>query len=267
MHIFLSYPKSGRTWVRFMVNNYLCQINTLNCENVFEAENLLKNTPHAIEWTHLSGAMILKRHYWSMGPVNIENVKNANWLLLSRNFQATLASAYFQARDRIKVFTGTPSEFLRDTRYGVIKLVSFYNMWEQIRSQLSNVHILAYENLLLDVHATFREILRGLTLPLQDDLIDQVIDQSSFDNMKQLSTQKAYEKTPLAPIDPGRPETFKVRQGGSGESIFTSEDIDYIERISETLFLAKDKPEYRFCLGRPMKKPDQQQSENQRIAC
>lgn len=42
-----------------------------------------------------------------------------------RNLYATLASAYYQVRHRIKVFDGTPAQFIRSSHYGVIKLATF----------------------------------------------------------------------------------------------------------------------------------------------
>ncbi len=258
MSIFLSYPKSGRTWVRFMIDSYLCHINNFSCENVFDAENLIKQTQsqYHIDWTHLTGAMMYQRPYWAMGPINTSSAQNDTWLFLTRNFQATLASAFFQARDRIRVFSGSPAEFLRDPRYGAIKLVTFYNMWEEIRTKLTCAHLFAYEQMLLDVNATFRQMLNALQLPIQEHLIDQVIEVASFDRMKSLSTHPAYRNTPLAPTDPDRPETYKVRQGSSDGSIFSTEDTDFIQRVADDLFIAKEKSEYRYCLGTPMKKSE-----------
>jgi hypothetical protein len=255
MRIFLSYPKSGRTWARFMLNSYLCRLFELDCANVFEAEDRLKQQLH-VEWTHLTGAMVMRRHYWEMGPINLGNTSGGPWVLLTRNFRATLASAYFQARDRVRVFKGTPKQFIRDTRYGVIKLVAFYNLWEQIRPGLPRCAIISYESMLRDTQEQFEAILRALDIEIRDALVSRVIAESTFDHMKALSVTPAYRNTVLAPIDPDRPETFKVRQGGSDtDSLFDDEDIAYIDAAVDHLFLAKDDPVYADCLGEPVRRP------------
>ncbi len=254
MTIMLSYPKSGRTWLRFMVNSYLCRVCQLDCRNVFEAEKLLRDR-HPIEWTHLTGAMIARLPYWAMGPWKLDNTaRRLPWVFLTRNFQATLASAYFQARDRIRVFDGTPSQFLRDPRNGVIKLVSFYNLFETIRPTLTNCKIISYEAVLEAPKPALKNIVETIGLPIDDTILSDVVKEASFDNMKRLSVTPEYAGTVLAPTDPTRPETFKVRSGGRDKAqLFNDEDLAYIDRVVGDLFLHQDKPEYRSCLGQPTK--------------
>lgn len=252
MHFMLSYPKSGRTWLRFMVDSYLCRVFDLDCPNVFEAEKQLQKV-HPIEWTHLSGAMIECLPYWAMGGWRLsEPMQRIPWVILTRNFQATLTSAYYQARDRIKVFQGTPSEFLRDPRFGIIKLVTFYNILEEVRSGMDRCELIAYESLLDDPKGVFTQVVKALDLRVDEDLIDQVIEESSFENMKRLSLTPEYAGTVIAPIDPNNPQTFKVRSGGQEKkSIFSENDLEYLHRVIDDLFLHKDKKEYRHCLGKP----------------
>jgi len=254
MHVFLSYPKSGRTWVRFMVNSYLCHVYSLDLPNVFAVEKKLGEN-NSIVWTHLTGAMIMQRRYYEMGPVDIRKVHQVPWLLLVRNFYATLASAYYQARDRIKVFSGSPSQFLRSSRYGAIKLVSFFNMWEDLKPQLARTHLFAYESLAHDPRGTLSQILLALDLQPDDNLLDRVVALASFENMKELSLSPAYAGTPLAPLDPKDPNTFKVRQGAGDargyKSLFSEEDIRYIDNVVDTLLVNKQAPYYQACKGVP----------------
>jgi hypothetical protein len=257
MHVMLSYPKSGRTWLRFMVDSYLCRVFDLDCPNVFDAEKRLKPT-HPIEWTHLTGAMIGRLPYWAMGPWRLdEAATRVPWLVLTRNFRATLASAYFQARDRIKVFEGSPREFVRDPRYGAIKLVSFYNLFEELRPKLADCRVFSYEAMLEDPRPHFERVVAALGMRVDADLIDEVIEQASFENMKRLSVTPEYAGSVLAPTDPNNPVTFKVRSGGRDKKqLFSAEDIVYIERVIDDLFQHKDKPDYARCLGDPTARPE-----------
>ncbi len=256
MHIILSYPKSGRTWLRFMVDSYLCRVFDLNCSNVFEAENQLKKV-HPIEWTHLSGAMIDCLPYWAMGGWRLgESMQRVPWLILTRNFQSTLTSAYFQARDRIKVFRGTPSDFLRDPRFGIIKLVTFYNILEYIRPDIARCDVFAYEELLENPKTVFTRVIESLDLRVDENLLEQVVEDAGFENMKRLSITPEYAGTVIAPIDPNDPQTFKVRSAGrEKKSLFAEYDLEYMHRVIDDLFLHKHKPEYRYCLGKPQKSP------------
>ncbi len=252
MHVMLSYPKSGRTWIRFMVNSYLTKTFDLSCPNVFDAEKQLINV-HPIEWTHLTGAMIAKRPYWAIGQWNIDDAtRQTPWLVITRNFQATLASAYFQARDRIKVFTGTPSQFVRDPRYGITKIVSFYNQFEKLRLTLNTCQLFSYEQFTRDPQPQLTRMIQALGLDIDESLIDQVIEESSFENMKRLSVTPQYAGSVIAPTDPNRPETFKVRSAGQDKKeLFNADDIHHIDRVTDALFLHKNNPDYRECLGTP----------------
>ena len=259
MRVMLSYPKSGRTWMRFMVDSYLCRLFELDCRNVFEAEHLLRGRM-PVEWTHLTGAMVMRRYYWEMGPLALNGAEGGLWVLLTRNFRATLASAYYQARDRVRVFEGTPAQFVRDPRYGIIKLVTFYNMWEQVRPKLPRHTIVSYESLLRDTRNTFTQVLGALRIDIHDALVHKVVAEATFEQMKALSVTEDYHGTVLAPTDPDRPETYKVRQGGQSKSeMFDAEDIAYIDDVVNRLFSAQDDPIYRDCLGEPMKMPTNEQ--------
>src|SRR5690349_7405005 len=105
--LFLSYPKSGRTWVRFLVDAYLADLHGIPVANVFEVERRLDRR-WRIEWEHLTGAMIRLLPFDRVGEVDLARLDGRACVLLTRDPYATLASAYFQARDRVKVFSGTP---------------------------------------------------------------------------------------------------------------------------------------------------------------
>ena len=196
--------------------------------NVFEVEKHA-TAPCRVEWTHLSAAMLMRRHYWEMGPFDLGPARSWPWLLLVRNFYVTMASAYHQARDRIGVFDGPPGAFLRSPRYGVAKLVTFYNLWEQLKTQVPNHQVFCYEQLLADPESALRRIVQAMGLPLRDDLVQAVAAEASFDNMKRLSTTADYAGTVLAPKDPSDPNKYKVRTGGGGfGQLFNDGDLAYI---------------------------------------
>ncbi len=252
MHIFLSYPKSGRTWVRFMIDSYLCRMHRLNVDHVFEAEKH-PDQPCRVEWTHLTAAMVMQRPYWQMGPWQVAEAARLPWMLLIRNFYATMASAYFQARDRIGVFQGSPGEFLRSSRYGIIKLATFYNLWDELKPQLAQPHVFCYEALIAEPRRVFEQILTALDLSIVPDLIDRVVAEATSENMRRLSVTPQYAGTVLAPTDPTNPATFKVRRGrGPGyKQLFSQEDLAYLDQVVDAVLTRADCPEYRACRGAP----------------
>lgn len=245
MRCFISYPKAGRTWVRFMLNAYLCRQRGIEPANVFEIEQATDGS-YPFQWTHLTAAMLMKLPYHMMGCFDRRPLAGATCVLLVRDFHATLASAYHQAVHRIRVFQGTPAEFIRSPRYGAIKLITFYNLWEELAPTLGRREIISYDAMLDDPVDPFRRILAAFDIPVDEALIDQVVEEASFENMKRLGSAPAYAGTVLAPADPNNPDSAKVRVGGKSgyHDLFSDADLAYIDRIAEDLLINSDAPHF-----------------------
>ena len=234
-HIMLSYPKSGRTWLRFLLNHYLCSVGDHAVRNVFEIEK--KDPAYPFEWTHLTGAMIFQLPYWNMGQFDVRGLDRRRAVLLVRDPYATLASAYHQAVHRIKVFNGTPAAFVRSNRYGASKLATFFNLWNDVKNRCDAHITVQYEDMLENPEPSIRRVLEFLSIPAHDEPLKLAVRDASFDNMKTLSTSPEYAGTPLAPVDPNNPDSAKVRSGTkqSYADLFTKDDLDHIDQTFERL--------------------------------
>lgn len=230
--LFLSYPKSGRTWVRFLVDVYLADLHGIQVSNVFAVERRLDRR-WRIEWTHLTGAMIGLLPYDRIGEVDLSQVDGRACVFLTRDPYATLASAYFQARDRVKVFSGSPSEFLRSPLFGARKLAAFYEMVDGLRERFSSFAELSYEEMREDPAAGLRTVLEILGAEVDAERIARAVELGGFDNLRRLSRAPEYAGTPLAPVDPDNRDSDKVRRGGDGgwRELFGEEDARYIASV------------------------------------
>jgi hypothetical protein len=228
--LFLSYPKSGRTWVRFLVDAYLADLHDIEVSNVFEVERRL-DPRWRIEWTHLTGAMIQLLPYDRIGEMNFSTLYGRPCIHLSRDPYATLASAYFQARDRVKVFQGTPSEFIRSPFFGAHKLAAFQALVERLRDRFSSFTSLTYEELQADPAASLRTVLEALGAGIDPERIEKAVGLGAFESLRHLARTPEYAGTPIAPVDPDNPASDKVRRGGDGgwRELFSEEDAAYIE--------------------------------------
>jgi hypothetical protein len=250
MRFFVSYPKSGRTWVRFMLDAYLCRQRGLQPANVFEIEQA-HGGDYPFDWTHLTATMVMRLPYWLMGAFDFEPLSGTSCVLLVRSFHATLASAYHQAVHRINLFDGTPGEFLRSPRYGVIKLVTFYNLWGEIAPHLGRHEIVSYDAMLDEPVEPLRRILATFDIAIDESLLEEVVAEASFENMKRLATSPAYAGTVLAPANPNNPDSAKVRVGGKSkyDELFSETDLAYIDRVVDDLLVDKDAAHFAACRG------------------
>ncbi|NBB78366.1 MAG: hypothetical protein GVY36_02820 [Verrucomicrobia bacterium] len=246
-HFFVSYPKSGRTWVRFLVNAYKAKLFKIDVANVFKVERKLR-LKHHVEWTHLSGHQ--KNAYYAMRPNNISILTKTPCVFMLRNFHATLASAWFQVTQRLGVSLDSKNSFLFGTEYGIMHIISFYNSWIEIQNDLTNVTYISYKRLKSDTRNEFVKILEALGLPLDETLINETLEMGSFENMKRLGASEDYAKTVLAPTDRTNPNSAKVRSGSaeSFREVFTDEQINYINKSIERYFLGYSNPKFAECI-------------------
>jgi hypothetical protein len=239
LYVFLSYPKSGRTWVRFMVDDYLARYYRRNLKNVFLAEkDLVVGRHHRILYTHFTDRL----DYYDMGSFEERStlVPRSHCVLLTRNIYATLASSYHGVRYRYgRDFT--PSEFLRRPRVGAMKIISFYNLWVQLQREFLTTRVFSYETLRADTRGVFPQVLEALGIPLDLRLAEEVVEGSSFERLRELSESEAYRGTRLAPTDPANPKSYKVREAKPDgfRSVFSDEDVQYIKRVIDDVLLDK----------------------------
>jgi hypothetical protein len=230
--LFISYPKSGRTWVRFLVDAYLADLHGIPVSNVFAVERRL-DPRWRIEWTHLTGAMIGLLPYDRIGEVDLSQLDGRPCVFLTRDPYATLASAWFQARDRVKIFSGSPSEFLRSPLFGARKLAAFYELMDSLRERFSSFAELSYEGMREDPAGGLRIVLETLGAKVDGERIARAVELGRFDNLRRLSRTPEYAGSPLAPVDPDNPDSDKVRRGGDGgwRELFGEEDARYIASV------------------------------------
>lgn len=230
--LFLSYPKSGRTWVRFLVGAYLADLHGIQVSNVFEVERRLDRR-WRIKWEHLTGAMIGLLPHDRIGEVDLSQLDGRPCVFLTRDPYATLASAYFQARDRVKVFSGSPAEFLRSPLFGARKLAAFYEMVDGLRERFSSFTELSYEEMREDPAAGLRTVLETLGAEVDEERIARAVELGSFENLRRLAGASEYAGSPIATVDPGNPGSEKIRKGGDGgwRELFGEEDARYIASV------------------------------------
>lgn len=247
-NFFISYPKSGRTWARFLVNSYKSKLYRTELENVFEVERELR-LKHHVEWTHLGGHQ--KNAYYAMRPENVSLLGKTPCVFMLRNFHATLASAWFQVTQRLGVSLNDKDSFLFGTEHGLMHIISFYNSWIEIEPQIGEVGYVSYESLKTNTREEFTKILKLLGLPLDDTLIREALEMGTFENMKRLGASEAYAGTVLAPADRSNPDSAKVRSGSSSSfrEVFTEAQINCINDCIERLFVGFRDPRFAECVN------------------
>jgi hypothetical protein len=213
----ISYPKSGRTWVRFMLNS-------AGVDVVYDhagAENRDARTFEQI-------AGIPKR--WSGSRI----------VFLFRDPRDTAVSSYFQASKRVKQgrrFSGELQEFIRDPRYGIDKIARFNLLWMKSAPRFRDFMSISYEDLQADAQGELSRLVAFATRsPPDPETIRRAVEEGRFDKMRAAELKLGGAKDGQARLgggDPTDPESLKARRGkvGGWADYFTTDDAAYADAV------------------------------------
>jgi hypothetical protein len=230
----ISYPKTGRTWLKALIGKSLSEIYDLPENRLLDSEYISSTSglPRTV-FTHDGSAMLEKRSYKELNK-NKRQYRNKKVLLLSREVKDTLVSAYFQATKRVGVFDGSISEFIRSERYGAIKILTFYKYWSDARSVPKDFLFLRYEDLHKNPEVTLEGVLRFLgAQKIDTNILRAAINYSSFNNLRKAEVENRFKASILSPTNIDDPESFKVREGkmGNYSKYLSREDIKYVDNL------------------------------------
>jgi hypothetical protein len=231
----VSFPKSGRTWLRLLIGRALCQRYGLPESQILDTFALTR------------AAGILPTVFSHDGTSNTEGrhlrrldrgkraFRGKRVLLLCRDPRDTVISCFFEATRRKRVYDGTLSEFLRDPHYGIEKVVRFYQLWDAARSAAEKLLIISYEDLHADPAKVLRETLGFLgAADLPDRIVSEAIEYGRFDNMRRLEQAGALgEGSRLRPADASDASSFKTRKGqvGGFQEALSAADLAFANRV------------------------------------
>jgi len=233
----ISYPKSGRTWLRSLIGKYLCESLSKPDSQILDIDVLAEQAGlPAIKFSHDNSDMHRELSFRELNE-DKSDYQNTRVLFMSRNIKDTLVSAYFQATRRTGNLKGTISEFIRTTQFGAIKIVTFYNHWLSNMDVPRSFLLISYEQLQEDPAQALKLALDHIGIEdINTDIVNDAVAYCSFENMKKLERDNAFNSARLKVADQGDPESFKVRKGkvGNYREYLGSEDIDYIDSVIET---------------------------------
>ena len=238
----LSYPKSGRTWLRTMLGTMASSQFGLDVENPMEVQHfwkLSKDIPN-IGITHDDSPNL---KYGYEVETDKSRYRHKKVLLLTRDPRDVLVSYYFDAKNRMKVIDCDISTYIREEKGSIDAIIAYYNSWAQARSVTRDFLSVSYEDMHRDPKKVVRESAAFLGLPApSEELLDLVVERASFSNMRQAEMKDSFKHERLRPADPQNPESFKVRRGKIGGFVdyLSSDDIayvdDYIDRNLDPFF-------------------------------
>ena len=213
--LLISYPKSGRTWLRMMLAK-------LMMSTYKEA----KNDRHEIFPS-------LHDSYKEVKARFKEDYKDLNIIFLHRHPADTVIS-YFKEMTTNTLsgvyYAGTMSECLRNERHGLNRVIEYNNMWVRKHKNFNRFLMLSYYMLHKNPFACLAAITQVVELPTIKEAIEEAIEYSTFDNMKKIEKGEGdnlleHYKGNFG-VEPGR---VRVGKYNNYHNILSEEDIKYVE--------------------------------------
>lgn len=211
---FVSYPKSGRTWIRYIFAQLgVEQLVTFHHDG-FEFNDGAK-PPHDFD---LTGRLARYSHVDRL-------------VFLDRDPRDVMVSLYSQITGRFRdlfAYNGNPSDFLRDDYFGATNLKRFREMWKQITGSHGFL-VVSYEACHTDTEQTVHKILDYYDLAVAPQRVSYAVRNATFQRMREVEQASMFPHAWLRP----RNGSLKVRRGrvGGFRDALCAEDVAYLNGV------------------------------------
>lgn len=235
--ILASYPKSGRTWFRFILSSYLAEAFSLKARpDLFSMFGVMPN----FDMDRQRGlpAFAHARHQprpplvpVSHLPYSRRRFRNHPVIFMVRDPRDVMVSSYFHATRQKHRFSGDMDEFLNDPRQGVASLARYLNNWAAGLQGRPHV-VVSYEDLSDDPHGQTARALSFLGVEPRPEMLDRAVEAARFQNMQKLELAQGL---PDHDYDRSDSESRRMRRGkvGGFADYLTPDQIRLVETVCD----------------------------------
>lgn len=211
---FVSYPKSGRTWMRYMLVQLAPQHGVHFHHDHFEF-NDGTCPPHDFD---------LERRLREYEGVE-------RLIYLERDPRDVMVSLYHQVTGRFQDFfhyAGLPSDFIRDPYFGAENLRKFRLLWDDVVRRRGFLKI-TYEQCHGDAGGTLRQVADYYGLDVSPERIAEAVSAGAFERMRKVEMEESFPQPWLRPRN-GMSKVRKGKVGGHADEL-APDDIAYLDAI------------------------------------
>jgi len=233
----VSFPKSGRTWLRVFLAKYFSLFFGIPMSLHFVYLSPKRRNIPKITFSH---GNVLSAETGAMEK-DVKCLANKKIIFMVRDPRDVVVSYFFQQKKRASLFGGASqlggaeslsgiSDFIRHNILGIDRIIDFMNLWYENRGKAKDMILIKYEDCLSRPREEFGKALDFLGVRTDKNKLDEAVEYSSFENMKKLEERDVLGDDRLRPGDPNDPESFKVRKGKAGgfRDYLSAEDIEYV---------------------------------------
>lgn len=212
----ISFPKSGRSWVRFALHHLGVAEQVTFHHDTFEYNDGAKPR-QKFDFNERA------EKYAGTGPL----------VYVHRDPRDVMVSLFHQVTGRFAEYfqyTGTISDFLRDDYFGAHNLKMFQDQWDELCRRGVALRV-TYENCHADFEGTLRAIVDHYGFDVTDEAIAAAKEASSFESMKRIEASNEFAEPWLR----AKGGASKVRRGkvGGFRDTLSAADIAFLNAMFE----------------------------------
>jgi len=175
----VEFPKSGITWfTTILVNSFLLQSNIKIRATHYNLEQFIGDVHQSRD---ISDNNIFP-YYRLIKSHDVYNPYYRHVVYLIRNPFSVMNSYYHFAVSK-NMFKGSINEFIDHPKFGIQKWIKHVTSWINPKKEMK-FHLVKYENLHDNAFLVMKNLFINLGLEIDDAIIGNAIEKSSFNNMK-----------------------------------------------------------------------------------
>ena len=229
--LFLSFPKSGRTWVRLMLSVYFSDRYDLKTDEIIEYRNFTKmngNIPfiyftHQYKSGHPYIASSFEKRVESLPVIYMMRHPIDNAV---SGYYSRIHRAFMKKQDALEM-----SKYEWIAERGLPRIVEYMNFWEDQLRHVSNLHVTTYEKCLSNPGAELAAMLRFVGEEPDLDVVARVVEKTSFKKVRSMEEDGTLSGARFGAARKNDSNSFKARRGKAGGYMdeFEPEQIEALE--------------------------------------
>ena len=261
--VFVSFGKSGRTWLRVMVSRLYQQMHDLPEDALLGFDNF-HNMDKAIPrvfFTHDNYIGDYTGHKDSKVDFYGKKV-----VLLARDPRDVAVSQFFQWMYRMKPEKKLLNEypphgtelslfdFVMHPGGGMPKVIDFMNLWAREMGNVKDICVIRYEDMRAEPEKTLAQLAEFMEMGATDAQIREAVEYASFESLKKKEAAGSFRfgGGRMMPGDKNNPNSYKVRRAkvGGYRDYFEDEQVRAIDELMESTL----DPVYGYRASEPVEK-------------
>lgn len=240
-NLICGYPKTGRTWLRFMLASSIADHYGLDIDiDLTNAYSIVPNSgseiiPGQPDFSQNDG---LPRIEMSHAAYSDEQHGNANILFLTRDPRDIMVSHWLHNTRQIKQHSLGLTDFVRDSAIGMDAFLRHLEGWAPA---LGDQQVITYESMRIDPFSALKRVVDRFSLPITDGEALKAVESASMKAMRKKEIERGIAGHQSL-YDRNDPEARRVRRGkvGGFKDYLTPDDEAFIqERITTSSDRAK----------------------------